>query len=89
MLIYLSNSCFKSNSILILISFLSNAMHQIFIPAVTVRSWFTKSCFTNVALKGGDSFRNNSTYVENRHFYAIFAQHVSCVNTKSVGLVCV
>ena len=37
-------------------------MHQMFIPAITIRRWFTKSYFTNAALKGGfDSIRNIST----------------------------
>ena len=49
-------------SILFLVSFFWNTMHQIFIPGITIRSWFTKSYFTNTALKGSyDSFMNNST----------------------------
>ena len=54
--------CFKSISILSFISFFWNTRHQMFIPAITGRSWLTKTYFTNAALKGGcDSFKNNSS----------------------------
>ena len=42
--------CFRSISILSLISFFWHTMHQMFIPTIRVRSWFTKSYFTNATL---------------------------------------
>ena len=51
-------------------------MHPMFIPAITVTSWFKKSYFTYAAPKGGcDSFRNNSTLCWEQQ--GIFMQHMS------------
>ena len=82
--------CFKSISGLSLISFFWNTMHQMLIPVITVRSLFTRSYFTNVALKSGcDSFRNKSTlcWQYSQSFLCIF-NHFS-ITTKNMGLVSV
>ena len=64
-------------SILLLISFFWNTMHQIFIPAVTVRSWFKKDYFTIA------TFKLKVVVIHLRitvmaFFYAIFMQHMPC-----------
>ena len=64
-------------SILLLISFFWNTMHQIFIPAVTVRSWFKKDYFTIA------TFKLKVIVIHLRitvmaFFYAIFMQHMPC-----------
>ena len=73
----------KFISILLLISFFCNTMHQIFIPAVTVRSWFKKDYFTNAALKlkvVAIHLRVTVLYVDisMAFFYAIFMRHMPC-----------
>ena len=75
-------------SILLLISFFWNTMHQIFIPAVTVRSWFKKDYFTNA------TFKLKVVVIHLRitvmaFCYAIFMQHMQCFckQKKSMDLV--